>query len=339
MTVFVNTMSKTMKILIIRFSSIGDLTQALSIPSFIKSYVPQAEIHFVTRKDLSTIVENHPNVHKIWTLDRKEGLSGLIKLIKELRKQNFTHVYDAHNNLRSFFIRTFIKPDFTLVRPMMRLKRFLLIRFQINLFEKPFSGQRDLIKPLEKWGMKFKLPEAPQLFLNSDAKKKAADLAGPTDYIVLVPSAAYELKRWPVEYWDELIKMNPHKNFIILAGKNDHFTAKLNTNKNVINYTGQTDLQTSAAIIEKAKLTISNDTGLLHISEQLGKPTIALMGPAPFGFPSRPSTLILERNLKCRPCSKHGQGPCVNPHFQECLRSINPEEVSDEMNRILEKSK
>lgn len=327
-----------MKILIIRFSSIGDLTQALSIPSFIKSYIPQAEIHFATRKDLSAIVEGHPSVHKIWALDRKEGFSGLIKLIKELRKQNFTHVYDAHNNLRSFFIRTFIKADFVLVRPMMRLKRFLLIRFQINLFEKPFSGQRDLIKPLEKWGMKFKLPEAPQLFLNSEVKRKAADLIQQTDYIVLVPSAAYELKRWPIEYWNELIKINLHKTFVVLAGAEDRFTEQLNFNKNVINFTGKTDLQTSAAIIEKAKLTISNDTGLLHISEQLGKPTIALMGPAPFGFPSRASTLILERNLKCRPCSKHGQGPCVNPDFQECLRSIRPKEVSDEMNRILEKS-
>lgn len=327
-----------MKILIIRFSSIGDLTQALSIPSFIKYYVPQAEIHFITRKDLSTIVEGHPDIHKIWTLDRSEGFSGLQKLIKELRKQNYTHVYDAHNNLRSFFIRKFVKSDSTLVRPMMRLKRFLLIKFHINLFEKPFSGQRDLLKPLEKWGLKFRLPEAPQLFLNSEVKMKATDLTtGQKDYIVLVPSAAYALKRWPIEYWDELIKKNPDKTFIVLAGKEDLFTQKLNSNKNIINYTGFTDLLTSAAIIEKAKMTISNDTGLLHFSEQLGKPTIALMGPAPFGFPSRPSTLILERDLKCRPCSKHGQGPCTNPNFQECLKSISPNEVSDQMNRILEK--
>lgn len=329
-----------MKILIIRFSSIGDLTQALSIPSFIKSYFPQAEIHFVTRKDLSAIIENHPQVDKIWRLDRESGFLGLLKLIRELHKENFTHVYDAHNNLRSFLIRMFTGQTFTLVRPMMRVKRFLLINFRINLFEQPFSGQRDLIKPLEKWGMKYSLPDAPQLFLNSEVKQQAASLtAAQKDFIVLVPSAAYELKRWPIEYWDELVKINFDKTFVVLAGKDDLFTQKLNTNKNVINYTGYTDLLTSAAIIEKAKLTISNDTGMLHFSEQLGKPTIALMGPAPFGFPSRSSTLILERNIKCRPCSKHGQGPCTNPDFQECLKSISPTEVSEQMNRILEKSK
>lgn len=325
-----------MKILIIRFSSIGDLAQSLSIPSFIKSYVPQAEIHFVTRADLSELIENHPCVHRVWTLNRKEGLLGLIRLIKILREQQFTHVYDAHNNLRSFFIRTFVKSNFTLVRPMMRLKRFLLIKFHINLFEKPFSGQRDLIKPLERWNMKFKLPNSPQLFLSATLKERAAGLILKKNYIVLVPSAAYELKRWPLEYWDELIKKNPDKSFIVLAGQADFFTAKLDTNANVINYTGKTDLLTSAVIIEKAQLVICNDTGLLHFAEQLGKPTIALMGPAPFGFPSRSSTLILEKDLKCRPCSKHGQGPCTNPNFQECLKSIPAALVSSHMNKILE---
>lgn len=328
-----------MKILIIRFSSIGDLTQALSIPSFIKSYVADAEIHFVTRQDLAPILENHPNIHKIWKLDRQTGFLGLLSLAKELRTQNFTHVYDAHNNLRSFFIRTFISANNTLVRPMMRFKRFLLIRFQINHFEKPFSGQRDLIKPLEKWGMPFRLPAAPQLFLKPEVQKNANELVTPKDYIALVPSAAYELKRWPIKFWDELVKKNPDKNFVVLAGKDDKFTEVLNLNKNVTNLTGLSDLPTSAAIIQNARLTISNDTGLLHFSEQLGKPTIALMGPAPFGFPSRPSTLILERNLKCRPCSKHGQGPCVNPEYQQCLTSISPSEVSREMNRILENPK
>lgn len=339
MPVFVNTMSKQMKILIIRFSSIGDLTQALSIPSFMKSYVPQAEIHFVTRDDLAPIIENHPQIEKLWTLERKTGFFGLLKLIKELRKQKFTHVYDAHNNLRSFVIRTALRADNTLIKPMMRYKRFLLIKFQKNLFEKPFSGQRDLIKPLEKWGMPFNLPQPPQLFLNRKTKEQAQTLTATSkNYVVLAPSAAHELKRWPIEYWDELIKSNKNINFVVLAGPADSFTEKLNTHANVTNLTGKSDLLTSAAVIEKSLLTISNDTGLLHFSEQLGKPTIALMGPAPFGFPSRPTTLILERNLKCRPCSKHGQGPCTNKIFQECLRDIRPSEVSQHMNRILSKN-
>jgi ADP-heptose:LPS heptosyltransferase len=325
-----------MKVLVIRFSSIGDVTQALSIPSFIKSYHPDAEIHFVTRTDMSELAAQHPHIKKLWRLDRKEGFKGLLRLAKELNHEGFTHVYDAHNNLRSLLIRLFVQADKKLVRPMMRLKRFLLINFQINRFEKPFSGQRDLIKPLEAWGMPFKLPGTPQLFLDKNLQKKT--LVPFQNYVVLVPSASYELKRWPIEYWNALIKNHPQITFVILAGPSDSFTEVLSENKNAFNLTGKTDLISSAAIIEKAALVVSNDTGLLHFAEQLGRPAIALMGPAPFGFPSREKTVILERNLKCRPCSKHGQGPCKNTHFQECLRSISVAEVSSHLNRILSPS-
>jgi ADP-heptose:LPS heptosyltransferase len=331
-----------MKVLIIRFSSIGDLTQALSIPGHIRQFHPEAEIQFVTRQDLSGLLENNPNIQKIWRLDRKKGLGGLRLLIQQMKNENFTHIYDAHNNLRSFLIRLFVPATHKLVRPMMRFKRFLLIRFQINLFEKPFSGQRDLLKPLEKWQMPFSLPKPPQLFLTSAEKQKAQEIVrknGLMDYVVLAPSAAYFLKRWPLDQWKKLIQLNPKISFLILAGPTDDFTHELNGFPNIVNLTGQTSLRESAALIEGARAVVANDTGLLHFAEQLGKPAIALMGPAPFGFPSRPSTKVLERNLPCRPCSKHGQGPCVNPNYHECLKSISSEEVSSELQQILLGSK
>jgi ADP-heptose:LPS heptosyltransferase len=328
-----------MKVLIIRFSSIGDLTQALSLPSFIKHYEPTSEIHFVTRDDLASLLTEHPQIDQVLSLNRKEGFSGLFKLISQIKKNNYTHIYDAHHNLRSFLIRFLIWSPQTLVKPMMRLKRFLLIQFQINLFEKPFSGQRDLIKPLEKWGYPYFLPSPPQLFLNPETVQKAEALLQKNNlqkYVILVPSAAYVLKRWPLEHWKALIQLQPELKFVVLAGPSDSFTAELDSFVNVLNLTGKTSLQESAALIAKAQAVVTNDTGLLHFSEQLGKPTVALMGPAPFGFPSRDSTYIFEKNLKCRPCSKHGQGPCTNSNYQDCLKSISPEEVSRKLIEILE---
>lgn len=327
-----------MKVLIIRFSSIGDLTQALSIPSLIHQHTPNAEIQFVTRQDLSGLLENNPHIQKIWKLDRKLGLGGLWKMIQELKKENFTHIYDAHNNLRSFLIRLFVSADHKLVRPMMRFKRFMLLQFHKNYFKKPFSGQRDLLQPLQKWGYSFALPKPPQLFFSAKENQAVQIQLQKNqlkDFVVLAPSAAYFLKRWPLEHWKKLIELNPNLHFVVLAGPTDEFTAELNIYKNVTNLTGQTSLRESAAVVAQAQAVVANDTGLLHFAEQLGKPTIALMGPAPFGFPSRPSTKILERNLACRPCSKHGQGPCVNSNYHECLKSISPDEVSVGLRHLL----
>ncbi len=326
-----------MKFLVIRFSSIGDATQALSIPQHIKNTYPNASVDFLTKKEFEKIFAFSPSIHKLWTIEKTMGLIDLFQFARQLSKENYTHVYDAHNNLRSNLFYLFVTAQNKLQRPMMRWKRFLLLNFKINLFEKPFSGQRDLLKPLEKWAIPFSLPQAPQLFLDPMDQRKASTIIEKhqlNDFIILVPSAAHALKRWPILHWEKLIELNPLQKFVILAGPQDTFTQNLDHCANVVNLTGQTSLSESAALIQRAKAVVTNDTGLLHFSEQLGKPAIALMGPAPFGFPSRSSTMILERHLKCRPCSKHGQGPCTNKFYHECMVTITPDEVSLELGKI-----
>lgn len=329
-----------MKFLVIRFSSIGDVTQALSIPNHIQNTYPNATVHFLTKKEFEKIFIQSPYIQHVWTIEKNMSLFQMIYLAKKLSHENFTHIYDAHNNLRSNFFYFLIKAQNKLQRPMMRLKRFLLLSFKINLFEKPFSGQRDLLKPLEKWQIKFSLPKTPQLFLDQKDITFAKHILNTIlneqplkKIITLVPSAAHLLKRWPVEHWKKLIELNPTHQFVVIAGPNDLFTQQFNIYPNVLNLSGQTSLTESAAILQNSSVVVTNDTGMLHFAEQLGTSTIALMGPAPFGFPSRATTKILERNLKCRPCSKHGQGPCTNSIYHECLTSISPEEVSLEMNR------
>lgn len=324
----------TMKILVIRFSSIGDLTQALSIPARLMEHfeTQKPEVHFLTRSDFEILLQNNPSIHKIWTVDRKKGFSEILKIAKKLNHENYDLIYDAHNNLRSFFIRMFVRSKKTVVKPMERWKRFLLLNFKINNFEKPFSGQRDLLKPLEQIGIPFRLPKPPQIFFDQQTIARVETLIQQfalekNKYLAFVPSAAYPLKRWPLDHWQKLIAQNAQTQIVILAGPTDHFTEVLNQYTNVINLTGKTNLLESAAMIHFAKAVVTNDTGLLHFSEQLGKPTIALMGPAPFGFPSRESTQILELKLSCRPCSKHGQGPCTNATYQKCLAEITPETV------------
>ncbi len=357
------------KLLIIRFSSFGDVTQCLSVPSAIKSKYPYCEIHWVTRNEFLPLIETHPAVNSVWGLNKNDGLRGLLNLIYNLKKQNFTHIYDAHNNLRSFLICFYLTLNFRFVwnlifssffitkpliirRSIRRTKRFLLFNFRINLFQQPFSGQRDLLEPLFPWGILNSLPPPPQVFFSKEnlnqfkikfAKKMKLNLDSNVSlelskYITLAASSAHELKKWPKDYWIKLISLLHDQKFILLGGPEDFFLKEIENSfpDRVFNFAGTLNLSESGILLSYSKLLVSNDTGLLHIAEQLGHPCIALMGPAPFGFPSRiQTTKILERNLKCRPCSKHGQGPCVNKNFQDCLRSILPEEVCIEIKKIL----
>lgn len=330
------------RILILRFSSFGDVTQCLSVISALKKRFPDAEIHWATRKDMLPLLAGHPELTQAWPLDKKLGFKGLLALSLQLRQKKFTHIYDAHNNLRTRIITgilRFLRQVHFLRRPMKRWKRFLLFRFRINRFQMPFSGQRDLLEPLLSWEIPTTLPSPPQIFTDQEAEKKAASLTQKwaSHYIALAPSAAFFLKRWPKEHWIKLIELFPTENFVLLGGPDDRFLEDIAQvfPARTLNLAGKSDLKTSVALMKNAKAFVSNDTGLLHVGEQLGKKGIALMGPAPFGFPSRPTTKIIELSLACRPCSKHGQGPCVNVKYHECLAGISPEQVGQELRKIL----
>lgn len=332
-----------MKVLLIRFSSFGDVTQCLSVPAALKAREPSAEIHWVVREDLQSLLAGHPAVHRVRPFRRGDGLAGLWRLAGQLREEGFTHIYDAHNNLRSRLIAWRVRgfwprADRPLLirRSMRRWKRFLLFRLRINRFQKPFSGQRDLLEPLTPWQIPSTPPPAPQLFLNEadrgEARRLLADWYG-SSFWCLAPSAAHALKRWPVEHWKSLIRLRRDDRFVLLGGPEDSFLEEIRSvaPERVLNLAGLGGFRASAAVIEHSVGLISNDTGPLHLAEQLGHRCLALMGPAPFGFPCRSSTHVLELELKCRPCSKHGQGPCRNPEFQKCLVDIRPEHVSRAM--------
>jgi len=221
-------------------------------------------------------------------------------------------------------------------RSIYRWRRFLLFRFRINLFPKPFSGQFALLEPLQEWGLKPQAPSVPQLFLNPAVVSTIRERLG-EGYVALAPSAAFPLKRWQLGYWADLIRLMPETRFVLLGGPEDSFLQDLikAAPQRVVNLAGQLSLEESAAVVASARALVANDTGLMHVAEQIGIPCLALMGPAPFGFPSRNLTRIFEIELGCRPCSKHGQGPCVNPEFQKCLRDIPASDVAAGLRKAL----
>ncbi|MFN7825368.1 MAG: glycosyltransferase family 9 protein [Pseudobdellovibrionaceae bacterium] len=335
------------KVLILRFSAFGDIAQALSIAAKLRQKDAECEIHFATKTEFAEIVQCCPLIARVWTLNKRTTFREFFSFVHRLRQEHFSHIYDAHNNSRSILVSFFLRPPWHLSRVWMpplflrksqkRWKRFLLFQLRKNTYELPFSGQRDLLEPLKSWGLDTRLPAVPVMKVPEQAFLALEKVLGrEMDFVTLAPSAAHPLKRWPLEKWIQLIQMLPQTRFVVLGGKEDQFLVPLQEQfpDRVRVLAGQLTYLESAAAVVRSRALVTNDTGLMHIAEQTGKPCIALMGPAPFGFPSRPTTLVLERNLSCRPCSKHGQGPCRNPIYQECLRSIEALEVKQALQKV-----
>ncbi len=331
------------KLLIIRFGSIGDIIQGLGIPQAFRSKFPQAQVHWIVKHEFSFLVEHHPMINNVSSFERQTGLWGLLRLAWRLRAENFTHIYDAHDNLRSrlvsFILTLFRSPHF-LRRPKERWKRFLYFKLgRRGEYLMPFRGQYSYLRPLARWLGKTFVPPAPQLYFpEATLEFVLRKIHVPKPFIALVPSAAWTMKRWPQEHWKILIESLPQQSFVILGGPQDQFCDKyqqIDPNR-VQNLAGKLTLIESCAALKAASLTISADTGLLHAADQLGAPAIALIGPTAFGYPTRPTSHIMEvQNLPCKPCSKDGSGRCQQTTFRRCMVEVSPGAVAKKAMEIL----
>jgi ADP-heptose:LPS heptosyltransferase len=346
-------MSRPAKVLLIRFSSFGDILATGSVVASLAQKFPGAEVHWLTREDFAQAASLVPGLHKLWHLPsarrqtgfkaRLHQLGQIWDLCQNLRQQQFTHIYDAHNTLRSNLISWGVRSLRThfLQKSQYRFRRLLLFKFHKNIYPKPFTLQRALLEPLAPWGISKEPPAAPVLkispLLKATVRQKLRFPDPEKPLVVLAASASFALKRWPLPSWKALILKRTDLNFALMGGPEDLFLRELSmaATDRCLNLAGQLDYSESCAVVDLAKAVVSNDTGIMHAAEQLAKPCVALLGPAPFGIPCRPLTLVLEKNLACRPCSKHGQGPCVNPEFQKCMVDISVDEVDRALSKVL----
>lgn len=292
------------------------------------------EVDFLVKKEFASLVELSTQVNRVISFDKKNGLLGLIKLAIKLRKEKYTHVYDAHNNVRSFIFLFFFKFFNNIIfkqRSKDRLKRILLFNFRINKFAWPFKGIESYLKPV-KTLVNDSIEEIKcDLEFSDETKKKVNAIISDLDrYIVFAPSAAWQMKRWPISHWCELAKILDDKKIIVLGGPSDHFCQEIANvdSSRILNLAGKTSLIESAYIVKKADFCISADTGILHVADILNIKTVALIGPTAFGFPSSKYSKVCEVNLDCRPCTKDGRGKCTQDVYQKCMVEITPNMVA-----------
>ncbi|OFZ52302.1 MAG: hypothetical protein A2381_13640 [Bdellovibrionales bacterium RIFOXYB1_FULL_37_110] len=337
------------KLLIMRFSSFGDIIQSMSAIDLLKMMYPISEIHFATKKEFVSLVKLHPQVDQVLGYDKKEGL---IAFIKKLREHDYELVYDAHKSLRSQFItKIFYHSIFhyictksidpvVVTRGKDRLKRFLLFYCHKNFFPWPFKGRVSFQAPLLK------------LIKSRPVIKKVAfnfgEMRDKNGYLkicqevdkktlTIAPSATRDMKKWPLSHWLSFVEKLSDYRFIILGGPEDTYLQIFEEKfgNRVINLAGKLNLIESCYVVSKSNVLIAADTGLMHVGDYLGIPTIALIGPTAFGFPAGDNSITLEVNLKCRPCTKDGRGKCSQAVYQKCLVDITPDRVMDVLNNLL----
>lgn len=319
------------KILIIRFSSIGDIVLTTPIVRCVKKRFPNAELHFVTKEVFKPILIHNPNIDKVHTFKHD-----VAELYDELKSENFSLIIDLHKNLRSLRLKkqlnalsvSFKKLNFEKILAVrLKLKNVLP---NIHIVERYFESLAPLGIQNDGKGLDY--------FIGEEEKINAVHLffeGTETKFIALVIGGSYYTKKIPLNKLKEICT-NSKLPIVLMGGKEDKTVAEELQKQfpNLINACGNFSINQSASIIQQAEWVITSDTGLMHIAAAYNKKIISVWGNTipEFGMqpykPNAENKILEVKNLSCRPCSKLGYHKCPKGHFK-CMNDIDFEFVKE----------
>ncbi len=317
------------KFLIIRFSSIGDIVLTTPVIRCLKKQVPDAEIHYLVKDKFYQVVEHNPYIDKIHIWAHSWEL-----MIEELKTEEYDFIIDLHHNVKTLRIKKALKKrSFSFYK--LNIQKYFLTAFKINILPKVHIVDRYL-KTVESFGVKNDGAGLDYFIGTHAIKKQDLPASHSAGYIACVIGAAHGTKQWPVHKWKDFCGKMDHP-IILLGGKEDAAAGDaiaLTDPIKIYNSCGKFSINESADIVQKARLVISNDTGLMHIAAAFKKPIISLWGNTVpsfgmtpyYGAAMVPDVIMQVHKLWCRPCSKIGYAKCPLGHFK-CMEKIDAEDV------------
>lgn len=326
-----------MKILILRFSSIGDIVLTTPVIRCLKEQVPEVEIHYATKLSYASILSANPYVDKIHTLD-----NDINELISELQNEQFDLVIDLHRNVRTQIIKMRLRVKSYVVNKL-NFEKWLLTQFKIDKLPKynhivdryMYTTKRLGVKYDNK-GLDYFIPFDEEVAIHERYKIKKP-------FIAVAIGAKFATKRLPYQQLKLIIDQLDYP-VILLGGIDDMVRgeelANNSLNKQVVNTAGKLSLHESASIVQQAVLLITHDTGLMHIGAAFQKNMVTIWGntvPELGMYPHLDKskyTIIQVDDLSCRPCSKIGYKKCPKEHFS-CMQQIDINEVVQAVNYYL----
>jgi len=328
-----------MKVLILRFSSIGDIVLTTPVVRVIKTQVENAEVHFATKPQFSALFEENPYIDKMHYLQGSLG-----QLVAELKKEKFDFVVDLHHNLRTLLIKLQLGVRSQSFNKL-NWEKWLMVNLKINklpsqhIVERYLAAAAPLGVKNDSLGLDYFIPEKDEVPLNWLPEGFR------NGYVAYAIGAQHATKKLPLNRMIELCdKIN--KPIVLLGGKEDAENGEkiqafferqessvpfeeglkeLGKKTIIYNACGKFNLNQSASLVKQARYIFAHDTGLMHIAAAFKKEIFSIWGNTIplFGmYPYRTRFTVLENNkLACRPCSKIGHAQCPKGHFK-CMNNL-----------------
>ncbi len=337
------------KILIVKLSSLGDIIHTLPIPAALKESNPKNFVAWLVGRQHSQILENHPYIDQtiLFERERWRGINAITKqneiweLVHQIRKMKFDVVFDLQGLFRSGFFTLFSGARERFGFAHARELAYFAYNKKIEIPSQIIHAVDKNAYLVEQW-LGHTIERKFHIDTSSEDKKKAESWLPNSPSIVIVPSSRWASKCWPPKYFaqlmDEIIQLNGIS-IALVGGKSDlelSHTILKQTNyaqysNNVINLIGKTSLKELAAVLARATIVISNDSGPMHIAAAMGTSVIALFGPtvAEKTGPYK-NHCVLQVKPSCWPCRNKF---CLEE--PSCMSLIKPHKVLNTIQNLL----
>lgn len=338
----------SLKVFILKPSSLGDVVQALPVLRLIKLHRPDSEIFWWIDSGLVPLLEGDPDLAGVIPFDRRRWNSPLRwdevwRSVRAVRGHRFDWVIDLQSLLRSGVMAWLANGSLTVglddAREGARGCYDVIIpraSHHTHAVDWYLAALKPLGVPAHRNFTWLPVRTAAAAALHEKWPGESARC------IAIQPGARWLNKRWPVEHFAEVVRRLTVEygdvRFVILGGQADRELGESISRSapaRCTDLTGRTSLPEMIEWTRRCELMVTNDTGPMHVAAALGKPVVALFGPTeprrtgPYGQLDR----VLQHPLPCRPCMKDS---CAYPQPMECLRGIRPDTVLQQVRRLLD---
>ncbi|MBN1541472.1 lipopolysaccharide heptosyltransferase II [candidate division KSB1 bacterium] len=334
-------------ILLIHTAFIGDLILTTPLIREAKKKFPDGRLSLLVTPQTAPLFSKNADIDEIIVYDKRgkqRGVAGFLRLLSRIRRQRFDQVLLPHRSLRSsllsFFSGASIRIGFD------RAAGSWLLTHKLPYREDRHEVDRNL-SLLNAVGVYIDGVE-PEIVTDQQDRDAVLELLSKAEIdinaeiIGVAPGSVWPTKRWPAHYFKALIHMLQERGLqvILLGGKADEELAVALTpplHRSILNLVGKLSLTESAEILKLCRVLVTNDSAPMHLAAAVGTPTVSIFGPTVtrFGFAPRGNRhRIVEIDLPCRPCGKHGGIQCpLKTHA--CMTHIYPRRVLDQTLELL----
>ena len=313
------------KILVIRFSSIGDIVLTTPVLRCLKKQL-DVDLHFLTKASFAGLLENNPYVDRVHTISKDLDKT----LVEQLKAEQFDQVIDLHNNLRTLRLKRALKvPSKSF--PKLNVEKWLLVTFKwrkmpdLHIVDRYMETVKHLGVKNDGEGLDYFIPKSAEVALSRLPSSHASD------YVALVIGGQHATKMMPVKKLVELCEALKEPVLLLGGPEDEDRGAQIAEaiGEKVYNACGKFKLDESASLLKQSSWVISHDTGLMHMAAAFKKRIVSVwgntvpeLGMYPY-LPDPKSKIIQVPNLSCRPCSKIGYKKCPKGHFKCMDHDVN----------------